>query len=88
MYMGKSIFMMARFDGNVTIAHVIVSVVQLVLNDPTSTLFMEYLIQKWILVTLAMMDDDVRFQKWTDQSECEKVNLWLKITNMIGHHDS
>ena len=79
--------MITRFDGNVTIAHVIISVAQLVLNNPTSTPFMEYLIQKWILATLAMMKDD-DLQKWTDQSEREKVNLWLKITNMIGHHDS
>ena len=85
--MGKSIFMMMRFDGNLTIAHVIISVAQLVLNNPTSTPFTEYLIQKWILATSAMMKDD-DLQKWTDQSEREKVNLWLNITNMIGHHDS
>ena len=23
----------------------------------------------------------------TDQSEGEKVNLWLKIKNLIGHHE-
>src|SRR5947207_2661058 len=37
---------MERLYGNVTIARVIMSVAQLVLNDPTSTPFTEYLIQR------------------------------------------
>ena len=69
-------FATERVDGNVTIARVIMSVAQLVLNDLISTLIQ------------MVMCHVLRFQRNPDQSEREKVNLWLKITNMIGHHDN
>ena len=33
-------------------------------------------------------DDGIAVAVWEgiDQLECEKVNLWLKIKNMIGHY--
>ena len=33
-----------------------------------------------------VMSAPVVFLVWTGQSECEKVDLWLKINDLIGHH--
>jgi len=38
-------------------------------------------------MTVNVEPDLLQFKNQTDQSEREEFNLWLKIKNLIGHHE-